>query len=337
MSQSVGEDRPCMLKTIAREGLNAADRLCLAAGKLAGERTGVLVTALFHSLYPDRAHLGDPALAPNQDVTVPVFRAFVAGMLDAGYSVVTPAEVDAGLDEGRRHLMITFDDGYFNNTLALEVLQEFRVPATFFISTDHVRDGKAFWWDAFSRHLASTGITGNAQRREMERIKQSAPDTIESGLLRRFGDGVLEPCGDLDRPFTIRELQQFAASPWVHLGNHTRNHAILTRCEPHEMLRQIADCQQALAEWTGRRPIAIAYPNGNHSPAAVQAATEAGLRLGFTVVPRPALLPLTAHTERMTVGRFLFHGQRDVRRQCQMFGARAVPSHWIHRMLHSAY
>ena len=73
-----------MLKKIAREGLNAADRLCIAADTLAGERTGLLVTVIFHSLYPDRAHLGDPALAPNQDVTVPVFRSFVAGMLDAG-------------------------------------------------------------------------------------------------------------------------------------------------------------------------------------------------------------------------------------------------------------
>lgn len=326
-----------MLKTIARQGLAAADRLCLAAANLAGERTGLLVAVIFHSLYPDRTHLADPALAPNQDVTVPVFRSFVAGMLDAGYSVVTPAEVDAGLDEGGRHLMITFDDGYFNNTLALEVLQEFRVPATFFISTDHVRDGKAFWWDAFSRNLSSQGITGAAQRGEIERIKQWAPDAIESELLRRFGDRVLEPCGDLDRPFTSSELRQFAASPWVHLGNHTRNHAILTRCEPQEMTRQISDCQQALDDWTGCRPIAIAYPNGNHSPAVVKAAIDAGLRLGFTVTPKPALLPLAAGPERMTVGRFLFHGQRDIRRQCQLFGARAVPSHWVHRLLHSAY
>lgn len=326
-----------MLKTIARQGLNAADGICLAASDLAGQRRGLLVTVIFHSLYPDRSYLGDPALAPNQDVTVAVFRSFVAGMLDAGYSAVTPAEVDAGLDENGRHMMITFDDGYFNNTLALEVLREFGVPATFFISTDHVRDGKAFWWDAFSRRLASQGITGAAQRRDIESLKQCTPEAIEAQLLRRFGDRILEPCGDLDRPFTVSELRQFAANPLVHLGNHTRGHAILTRCEPHEMARQISDCQRQLAEWTGSQPIAIAYPNGNHSTAAAEAATEAGLRLGFTVIPKPALLPLAAGPERMTMGRFLFHGQRDIRRQCRMFGARAVPSHWIHRMLHSAY
>lgn len=324
-----------MLRKIARQGLNAADRLWLAADRLAGERPGLLVSALFHSLYPDRSYLGDPALAPNQDVTVAVFRTFIARMLEAGYTVVTPAEVDAGLSEDGRYLLITFDDGYYNNTLALDVLDEFRVPACFFISTDHVRHGKAFWWDAYSRALTSLGVKGAAQRRDIERSKMLSHGRIEADLLRRFGEGVLQPSGDLDRPFTPHELRLFAASPWVHLGNHTSGHAILTRCGPDEMTRQIASCQQTLADWTGQRPIAIAYPNGDHSPACVEAACEAGLRLGFTVAPRPSVLPLAAGTEKMTLGRFLFHGQRDIRQQCRTFGARAVPSHWVHRILHS--
>lgn len=335
MSLQPGEDCILMLRKIARQGLNAADRLWLAADRLAGERPGLLVSALFHSLYPDRSHLGDPALAPNQDVTLALFRTFVAQMLEAGYTVVTPAEVDAGLDENGRYLLITFDDGYYNNTLALDVLHEFSVPACFFISTDHVRQGKAFWWDAYSRALASLGVAGPDQRREIERVKVLGHGQIEATLLRRFGDQALQPVGDLDRPFTPHELRLFAASPWVHLGNHTSGHAILTRCEPHEITRQIAACQQALADWTGQRPIAIAYPNGDHSPAGMYAAAEAGLRLGFTVVPKPSPLPLAAGMGRMTLGRFLFHGQRDIRQQCRTFGARAVPSHWVHRMLHS--
>jgi peptidoglycan/xylan/chitin deacetylase (PgdA/CDA1 family) len=326
-----------MLKSFARTGLNAADRLCLVAGRGARGPAGVLVGVLFHSLYADRAQLGDPSLAPNQDVTVDAFRCFVQQMLEDGYSAVTPAQVDAGLDAAGRYFIITFDDGYFNNTLALDVLREFRVPATFFISAGHVRDNKSFWWDALSRRLAAAGVAGAGQRREIERLKAWPPHTTEALLLRRFGDRVLQPCGDLDRPFTVRELRQFAASPWVHLGNHTHDHAILTRCEPGEMARQISGCQQALAEWTGREPIAIAYPNGNHSPAAALAAMNAGLRLAFTVTPARTRLPLSAAQQRMAIGRFLFDGARDTRQQCASFGARAVPSHWLHRLLHSAY
>ncbi|HEX6179109.1 MAG TPA: formyltransferase family protein, partial [Thermoanaerobaculia bacterium] len=42
---------------------------------------------------------------------------------------------------------ITFDDGYRENRWAIEYLRYFEVPAAFFVSTGHVRDGKAFEHD----------------------------------------------------------------------------------------------------------------------------------------------------------------------------------------------
>ena len=91
----------------------------------------------------------------------------------------------------------------------------------------------------------------------------------------------------------------------MHLGNHARDHAILTNCTPEEMANQIETCQAALEDMVGYRPIVIAYPNGNCSPSGVNAALNAGLRLGFTVAPHRTQLPLTEST-RMTLGRFLF-------------------------------
>jgi len=57
------------------------------------------------------------------------------------------------------------------------------------------------------------------------------------------------------------------------------------------------------------RPVAIAYPNGNCSHAAVQAAEAAGLRLGFTMAPRRPRLPLDSNS-RMLLGRFFFMAAR---------------------------
>ena len=204
-------------------------------------------------------------------------------MLEDGYTVVSAADVDQGLKPGGKYLAITFDDGYFNNTLALQVLAEFCVPATFFVSVGHVLENKAFWWDACSRALSRTGASETARKVEIARLKCGTPDQIEAHLRDRFGSRVLEPCDDRDRPFTPGELAQFARNPWVQLGNHTRDHAILTRCTLQEIAHQVGSCQDILAELAGYRPIAIAYPNGDFSPAAIDAATAAGLRLGFTV------------------------------------------------------
>lgn len=323
-----------MLKRLMKQGLNAADDLAVAADR-GGAAADALVNVLFHSLYENDAQLASHDLGPNQNVTAAQFREFVEEMLEQGYTVVSPAQIDAGLAPGRRYLCITFDDGYFNNMLALDVLNEFRVPAAFFVSTDHVQQNKAFWWDAFSRALTRSGVRPEQQKPQIEGLKGMTPEKIDDWLCQRFGASVLEPSSDIDRPFTPGELGEFARNPWVHVGNHTQDHAILTNCTPAQMAGQINACQDALAALVGYRPVAIAYPNGNCSPEAVQAALAAGLRVGFTVAPRRPRLPLDG-VSRMLLGRFFFHGGQDIGRQCRLFGARFVPSHSLKAMLQPA-
>ena len=235
-----------MIRQLIKQGLSAVDDFALAADR-GTVASNALVNVLFHSLYENDAQLANRDLAPNQNVTVAHFRGFVEEMLENGYTVVSPAQIDAGLAPGRRYLSITFDDGYFNNQLALNVLEQFRVPATFFVSTDHVQQNKAFWWDAFSRELSRSGASTERQKSEIEQLKGLTPEKIDAYLCQRFGPAVLKPCGDIDRPFTPHELGQFALNPWVHVGNHTRDHAILTNCTPAEMVDQITACQDALA------------------------------------------------------------------------------------------
>ena len=67
-----------------------------------------------------------------------------------------------------------------------------------------------------------------------------------------------------------------------------------------------------------------------------KAAVTAGLRLGFTVTPQRPQLPLNNHS-RMTLGRFLFHGGQDIRRQCRLFGARFVPSNTLRTLMQPGY
>ncbi len=233
--------------------------------------------------------------------------------------------------------MITFDDGYFNNRLALDVLRAFHVPATFFISTDPVLQGKAFWWEALGRKLTEAGVDGPARATEFRRLKSWTSDRVDSYLKKQFGDSVLSPRGDFDRPFTVDELRDFARSEWVHLGNHTCVHAILTHLSPSEIEREVRGCQDALSQIAGQAPIAIAYPNGNHSPAAVAVSLAAGLRVGMTVRPHRNPLPLEGEESRMTLGRFWFRGGEDARAQCRKFSARFVPSNTLKTLINSGY
>jgi peptidoglycan/xylan/chitin deacetylase (PgdA/CDA1 family) len=314
-----------MLKQIIKTSLDKVDDLTVT---LDGHEPKAphLIGVLFHSLLEDASQAGHPDLAPGPDVTVAQFRSFVEEMLELGYTVVSPAQIEAGLEPSGKYLAITFDDGYYNNVQALDVLHEFEVPATFFVSTDYVEVNKAFWWDAHARGLARQGIVGRDALGPLARPKQWRPAEVDAQLMRLHGAACFQPRGDIDRPFTPSELREFARSPWVHLGNHTCSHAVLTNCEAEEIESQIAGCQLALERLAGVRPIAIAYPNGNYSRQVVALAQKCGLSVGFTVARKRSALPLDA-SARMEIGRFPFDGHDDVRLQCRKFAARFVPSY----------
>lgn len=272
---------------------------------------------LFHSLFRDEREMERNLLDPLQRTTVAQFRQFVEYYAESGYRFVTPADLVAGLEPGGRYAMITFDDGYYNNVLALPVLESCGANATFFISTNHVRQNKSYWWDALYRARAAQGTSHDTIYSEALSLKHLRTEAIEAQLLERFGPQALTPQTDIDRPLTPAELKEFAQHPSVHLGNHTANHAILTNYTPAEARAQLADAQDALHEMTGTTPISVAYPNGGYNDNVIAIAREVGLKVGFTV--RPAKNLMKPDADPLRLGRFCPEGDIPIRTQCRTF------------------
>src|ERR1700761_1581266 len=112
---------------------------------------GVLLSFLFHGLFDDFANQNSPDAEPQQGITVEMFESFIEYFHQNSYTFVSPNEVAHGLDSNGKYVLVTFDDGYFSNSKALPVLERHGIPAALFVSTDHVLQGKAFWWDVVER------------------------------------------------------------------------------------------------------------------------------------------------------------------------------------------
>ena len=279
-----------------------------------------LLPFLFHALFADEKQIDLNVIDPLDRTTVDVFRRVIEYYLGHGYRFVGPEDVLAGLPARGKFALLTFDDGYFNNTLALPVLEQFKVPAAFFISTEHVRLGKCFWWDVLHREHAARGTPAGEVDRRRQALKRLRTEEIESQLVAEFGPDALKPRGDVDRPFRPEELRAFAKHPLVRIGNHTANHAILTNYPDGEARQQVLRAQQWLREEIGVEPTAIAYPNGGSNEAVVRACREAGLRLGFTVKPRKLVLPVEGDRDRLLkIGRFTPHAECEVDVQCRAY------------------
>jgi peptidoglycan/xylan/chitin deacetylase (PgdA/CDA1 family) len=322
-------------RRVVDTGLSACDALCHRLTPASVRDAPALLVFALHALCGTRAGVHDPVLATGQAVCVDDLRALVETVLAHGYRLVSPDDLAGGLDPAGNYAMLTFDDGYFNNVLALPVLDEFDVPATFFIASNCMLEGNAFWWDVVSRELERAGASAAEGRAELARLKALHPTSIEPAVRQRYGAEALRPRGDADRPFTPAELRDFARHRNVHVGNHTADHAILTHCTPQEARSQIDRCQDELRAITGRAPLAISYPNGNHSEAVVEAARAAGLRLGFTVQPgRNSAAPEAA--AQMRLSRFYFHGRPDAASEFQACRGGFVPSRVLRSVLQPA-
>lgn len=306
-----------------------SEELALASLMVAAERPALLAF-MFHVLFEDAADMARGEVDPQQHITVEVFEQFVTDFLAHGYVFVTPADVLRGLDPAGRYALITFDDGYYNNQLALPILRRHGVPATFFISSDHVLSGQAFWWDVVYRERRRQPLAPAAQAAEYALLRQLHHADVAEYLRAQFGSAALRPVGDLDRPFTPAELAAFAAAPEVVLGNHTAHHAVLTHYAPEAARQELAACQHDLARLTGDTPRAVAYPNGDVSAAVRAAAVAAGLELGTTVRAGKNYLPFAQHSvDMLLLNRFLLWGNRDVARQCALFRTDFHLKHWL--------
>src|SRR5580704_9003106 len=166
----------------ARAMLLALDRLVARSSFAMGNEEGVLLTFLFHGLLADQKETPS-AWSDPRGITVEMFRCFLDHFQKHAYTFASPDDLSAGLHPSGKYVLVSFDDGYYNNTNALPLLEAFRVPAVLFVSTQHVLQGKAFWWDVVERKASVRGIPRKQVQRMVERLKRLKTSDAERQVL----------------------------------------------------------------------------------------------------------------------------------------------------------
>jgi len=300
--------------------INTVDELASSAYVSLFKEKSSLSTFLFHGLFNNENEMKLNFVNPQQGITINMFRQFIEYYLEHNYLFISPQDILNGLSKDKKYVLITLDDGYYNNHLALPVLKEYQVPATFFISSNHIAQNKCFWWDVVYRERRKKNATIKQIKKEITELKQKKNDKIERAVTNAFGEKALRPISDIDRPFTPAELKSFSKEPLVSLGNHTSDHAILTNYSHSEIKAEIADSQNSILSFTGITPIIISYPSGNFSEEVVTIAKEIGLKLGITVNQKKNYLPIDLRgTDVFLLNRFVLQGSKDIKKQCKLF------------------
>jgi len=285
--------------------------------KLRVEKDSVMAL-YFHGIFKDKSEIDLNHVDPQQGFTLDNYRTVIEHYLRANYQFITPDDLLQGLDASGKYLMLTFDDGYYNNHQILPLLHEYQIPASFFITTGPVEQNKCFWWDVLYRERKKKGgATANIYQEGLS-LKNYTNDRIEKILIKEFGKDCFKPLSDLDRLFTANELRDFSRDKYVFIGNHTKDHGILTNYSSDEVRKQIEGAQESLEKIIGKKVSSIAYPNGNYSETILDIVKELGFKFGLsTNFYKNSLRP--KGDDLLRLGRFCFPNNKSVENQCELF------------------
>lgn len=302
--------------------INIADQIFSSVFLKFFNEKNSLIVLLFHALFRNEEEISLNVIDPQQGITIKHFHKVIDYFLNHNYTFISPNDFLNCLDNEKKYVLITFDDGYFNNQWALPILKEYAIPALFFISTNYVKYNKCFWWDVLYRERIKQGMPTKDILREQKRLVESKTnEEIEKYIRDLFGKKAFEPIGDIDRPFTHQELKKISKEKYVFLGNHTSDHAALTNYSSNGIKSQILDAQNTLYDITGTKPIAISYPYGKISVSneVIRISKEIGLKLIFTGVKKN-YLPLHFQSDgTMRLFRVGLQGNNRLINQCEVF------------------
>ena len=184
-----------------------------------------------------------------------------------------------GVDElPSRAACVTFDDGYANNyDVARPILQDLKIPATFFVTGGAVDFG-VMWNDLVVEGLRRSSATldltdlglGVFDVRDLE-SKRAVVNRLLANLKYldidvrwRTARKIFDRSAGLEIPRLMMSKDQIVklSSLGFDIGAHTISHPILKELATDEAVNEIERSRDWVIDVTGKAPVSFAYPNG---------------------------------------------------------------------------
>lgn len=208
----------------------------------------------------------------------------------------------------RKAVVVTFDDGYFDNyTNARPILEALQIPWTLFVTTNLIGSKCDTWWDELANVMiespnvpAQLQLNMQGQRYAWPMTtgdeRQSACFDLHPILLPMTASdrnqiieqlfkwaGIAQTPRSNYRMMTPSELAEVAQSKYVDLGAHTHTHPYLSSLSKEDQLKEIVVSRNTLQEKYNQSISTFAYPFGNFTDDTVEGVQEAGFQAAVTV------------------------------------------------------
>ena len=268
---------------MANQGLRPAVRALRNLRNWAFQWESRCVVLLYHRIVAE--HPSKTRLGVSRDL-------FEAQMdwLKKKYAILSYPELTQGLLENdipKRSVVISFDDGYSDNFhFARPILEKFKIPAIFFITTSLIGNEAGFWWDEieeliqgnpgnkpdislsvgaqhFHRKIESAEEQSAAVRDLTALLKSCTKEEMDGARISvREWAGISGNVSSDKRPMNLEELQTLFKNPLFTAGAHSETHISLASQSTEIQKKEILGSKQALENWLNCPIRYFAYPFG---------------------------------------------------------------------------
>jgi peptidoglycan/xylan/chitin deacetylase (PgdA/CDA1 family) len=221
-------------------------------------------------------------------------------------------------------ICLTFDDGFANNyKYVLPLLEQYEVPATFFITGIREAGYDILWNDVLAiayqygpskiksgKEEYSKGRDGkyrsSSNGKLLAEVLRSSGFEQKAEMIELLGSYKERADDDYWLQLTEQEIKILSASKWVTIGSHGYYHNDLSKIETGKAKEEMIRSKQFLEKITGKEIKSLAFPYGYYTKDLVKEAKQVGysqLLAGEFLFPDDAMDATLR--ERFTINPFI--------------------------------
>ena len=264
-------------------------------GLLSGHRAkGKLLVLTYHRVLEDYDEIIDDIDAVQFTQQMETLSQYFNVMsLEEGLNQVRTGDIAPGA------VCITFDDGYRDNyDVALPILNALDIPATFFVATGYLGDGR-MWNDIVVESVKRTRLTDlDLTSLSLDKYAVTSTQqklTLIGVLINRWRNQSLDERNQLALKLSQIAQVEFSerimmnedeikklSDAGMEIGGHTVNHPILASTSAEDARYEIEQGKAHLENITGKQLRYFAYPSGRVEKDYRQEHKEIVEQAGFT-------------------------------------------------------
>jgi len=245
----------------------------------------------YHGVYPEEAqlnHLNSSGKHLSQSVFERQMRA-----IREKFEPVSMNQISESLNHGgdlpQNALAVTFDDGYLNNfSQAVPILDELKIPATFYVTTGFIGRDRLIWTDLLEAAVFSPlrseiafQVDGQHYFYALEDVNQRQETLKKIKMLCKAGKTADGPnvanqvCRPEDIDIDLKpaiydfmnwdQIREIASCDLFSVGAHTVDHVSLGRADNITASWQIRTSIAEVGRQLGSGCIHFAYPEGQEN------------------------------------------------------------------------